>query len=165
MFVYSTVPAAAESVTTGSAMYTCSSAANSTTDCMRMVASTARNAYIQAVYVLGRGAGLTAFSGINLKIIRLGTPSTVGTAATPRPRDPQAQASTITASSGPTIGSTPTVQVSFGCGAAGPGGWVAPNPDSVISLLAVGSGSGNADLIAFSGTASLNFDADIEHFE
>jgi hypothetical protein len=77
-----------------------------------------------------------------------------------------APASTITISSAPTIGSgTISVQVAVGCGAAGPGGWVAPNPDSTILLTAGGGINGNADLIIGSNTVSLNCDVDVEHCE
>jgi len=166
MFVYSDVPAAVESLTTNTFMYTTSSTAGNLTDCMRFLTGTTRQAAIQALYMQGRGAGLTAISGISARIIRLQTASTVGTAATPRPRDLTAPASTITISSAPTIGSgTVSIQVSVGCGAAGPGGWVAPNPDSAILLSANGGINGNADLIVGSNTVSLNVDVDVEHFE
>jgi hypothetical protein len=166
MFVYSDVPAATESLTTNTFMYTTSSTPGNLTDAMRMVTGASRQAGIQSLYLTGRGAGLTAISGISARIIRLQTASTVGTAATPRPRDLTAPVSTITISTLPTIGSgTVSVQVAVGCGAAGPGGWVAPNPDSVIMLSAGGSINGNADLIIGSNTASLNVDVDVEHFE
>lgn len=166
MFVYSDVPAAVESLTTNTFMYTTSSSAGNLTDCMRFLTGVSRQANIQSLYLTGRGAGLTAISGISARIIRLQTASTVGTAATPRPRDLTAPASTITISSAPTIGSgTVSVQVSVGCGAAGPGGWVAPNPDSAITLSANGGINGNADLIIGSNTVSLTVDVDVEHFE
>ena len=166
MFVYSDVPAATESLTTNTFMYTTSSTAGNLTDCMRFVTAASRNANIQSLYMTGRGAGLTAISGISARIIRLQTASTVGTAATPRPRDLTAPAATLTISSLPTIGSgTVSVQVAVGCGAAGPGGWVAPNPDSAITLSANGGANGNCDLIIGSNTVSLNVDVDVEHFE
>jgi len=166
MFVYSDVPAATESLTTNTFMYTTSSTGGNLTDAMRFLTGSTRQASIQAMYLTGRGAGLTAISGISARIIRLQTASTTGTAATPRPRDLTAPASTVTISSLPTIGSgTVSVQVAVGCGAAGPGGWVAPNPDSVIALSANGGINGNADLILGSNTVSLNVDVDVEHFE
>ena len=166
IFVYCDVPAAVESLTTATFMYTTSSTAGNLTDCMRFLTGSTRQAQIQALYMTGRGAGWTSISGITARIIRLQTASTVGTAATPRPRDLNAQASTVTISSAPTIGSgTVSVQVSVGCGAAGPGGWVAPNPDSTILLTAGGGINGNADLIIASNTVSLNCDVDVEHAE
>lgn len=165
-FVYSDVPAATESLTTATFMYTTSSTAGNLTDCMRFLTGTTRQATIQALWGTGRGAGLTAISGITARIIRLQTASTVGTAATPRPRDNTSPASTITISSAPTIGSgTVSVQVAVGGGAAGPWGWTMPNPDSGVLLTANGGINGNADLIIGSNTASLNVDIDVEHFE
>lgn len=166
MFVYSDVPAATESLTTNTFMYTTSSTAGNLTDAMRFLTGASRQAAIQSLLLTGRGAGLTAISGVSARIVRLQTASSVGTAATPRPRDLTAPASTITISSLPTIGSgTVSVQVAVGCGAAGPGGWVAPNPDSVIMLSAGGGINGNCDLILGSNTVSLNVDVDVEHTE
>src|SRR4051812_19533544 len=98
MFVYSTVPAAQDINTTTSAMYTTSSVASNIVDHIRFATGANRNASIQAVYVLGRGAGLTAISGIALRILRYGAAATAGTAATPHPRDPSSPASSVTAS-------------------------------------------------------------------
>jgi hypothetical protein len=165
MFVYLTTLATAESTTSTAAMYTTNGTANTTTDHVRLLTGSTRGAGIQACYVVGRGAGLTAISGISLRFMRFATASTSGTAASVRPRDPGAQAAVTTGFTLPTIGATPTLQVAFGCGAAGPGGWVAPNPDSVIYLVAGGGANGNVDLLSGSGTVSLPFDATIEHVE
>jgi hypothetical protein len=165
MFIYDTVLAAAESTTVTSPMYTTNATPNTTTDHLRFLTVSPRAAYIQACYVTGRAAALTTISGISFRFIRFGTASTVGTAASIRPRDPGSQAAVTTAFTAPTIGSTPTLQLAFGCGAAGPGGWVAPNPDSQIYLATAGGANGNVDLISGSGTASLNFDAVVEHGE
>ena len=165
MFVYATNPAAAESLTASGAMYTTNGTANTVTDHLRFLTVSPRACAIQACYVTGRGAGLTAISGISFRFMRMGTASTVGTAASLRPRDPGAQAAVTTAFTLPTIGITPTLQLAFGCGAAGPGGWVAPNPDSVIYLATAGGANGNVDLLSGSGTISLGFDATVEHSE
>ena len=116
---------------------------------------------LQAMYVIGKGAGLTAISGISFRIRKYATGSTVGTAASIVPKDPAMQAATHTALTGGTVGSTATNQVIFGCGAAGPGGWVAPNPDSVIKL-APASTTVSMDVMSASGTASLNFEFSCE---
>lgn len=165
MFVYDTTLATAESTTVTSAMYTTNGTANTTTDHLRFLTVAAAPAMIQGVYVVGRGAGLTAISGISFRMLRFGTASTVGTAASVRPRDARAPAASTTAFTLPTIGATPTLQLAFGCGAAGPGGWVAPNPDSVIYLSAGGGANGNVDLVSGSGTILLGFDATFEHQE
>jgi hypothetical protein len=122
-----------------------------------------RNAALQAVYVIGKGAGLTAISGIAFRLIRWGTAATAGTGITPTPKDPGMQAAKQTAASAPTAGTTRLNRILFGCGAAGPGGWVAPNPDSVEMLE--GGGAQSLDLLSASGTASLNFEFSAETVE
>jgi hypothetical protein len=125
----------------------------------------ARNVLLQAAYVIGKGAGLTAISGIVFRIIRATTASTAGTATTPNPKDAGMQAATAVASTGGTISTTGrTNHVIFGCGAAGPGGWVAPNPDSVIAVTSAAT-QPSVDLLAASGTASLGFEFSVEHQE
>jgi hypothetical protein len=125
----------------------------------------ARNVLLQAAYVIGRAAGLTAISGIVFRIMRVTTASTAGTATTPAPKDAGMQAATAVGSTGGTISSTGrTNHVIFGCGAAGPGGWVAPNPDSVIAVTPA-STVPSVDLLAASGTASLNYEFSVEHQE
>lgn len=165
-FVYDTVVAATESLTTAAVMYTTSATPGNLVDHLRFATGAAKTAAINACYLTGRGGGLTAISGISVRFIRLATASTGGTAASIRPRDPLNPAATLTAFSGPTIGSgAVSLQVAFGCGAAGPGGWVAPNPDSMIDLSAGGGANGNLDMISGSQTASLGFDAVVEHME
>lgn len=122
-----------------------------------------RNCALQAMYVIGKGAGLTAISGISHRIIKWATASTAGTGITATPKDPGMQAAKQTAASAPTAGTTRTQHVIFGCGAAGPGGWVAPNPDSVINLE--GGGAFSIDGVNASGTASLNFEWSAETVE
>ena len=122
-----------------------------------------RNAALQAMYVIGKAAGLTAISGIVFRLIKWGTASTAGTTITPSPKDPGMQAAKQTAASAPTSGTTRTNHVLFGCGAAGPGGYVAPNPDSV--LLLEGGSALSIDALNASGTASLNFEWSAETVE
>lgn len=115
-----------------------------------------RNVGLQSLYVLGKGAGLTAISGIIFRVIGWATASTAGTGVTPTPKDPGMQAAKATVVSGQTIGSTRINHLTFGCGAAGPGGWVAPNPDSVI--FREGGNAGSTDVMNASGTVSLNYE-------
>lgn len=122
-----------------------------------------RNCALQSMYVLGKGAGLTAISGIVHRIIRWGTASTAGTTITPTPKDPGMQASKCTAASAPTAGTTRLNRILFGCGAAGPGGWVAPNPDSVE--LQEGGAATSIDGLNASGTASMKFEWSAEVVE
>jgi len=119
----------------------------------------AANCALQAMYAIGKGAGLTAISGIVHRIVHWATASTSGTGITPTPKDSRLQGNVsakATVISGATNGSTRTNKVVFGHGAAGPGGWVAPNPDSAEALIA--SGSDSIDALNASGTASLAFE-------
>jgi len=122
-----------------------------------------RNVALQAFYATGRGAGLTSISGIIHRAVSFGTASTSGTAITPTPRDPGAQAAKQTATSAQTVGSTRTNHWCIGHGAAGPGGWVAPNVDSMP--LQPAGGAGSIDLLNASGTASLAFEWSAETVE
>lgn len=129
---------------------------NTETETFFVKAGSARGVALQSLYIQGKGAGLTAISGIIMRIIKWATASTSGTGITPTPKDPGMQAAKCTAASRPTSGTTRTNHLAFGCGAAGPGGWVAPNPDSVIALEA-GSAPSISGMDA-SGTASMNFE-------
>lgn len=113
-----------------------------------------RNVMLYGLRVGGLGAGLTAISGIICRIVRWTTASTSGTAVTPTPRDPGMQASKCTAAYTPTAGSGGgTIPLAITYGAAGPGGWTAPNPDA--APLLEGGGAHSLDAYSFSGTASL----------
>jgi hypothetical protein len=127
-----------------------------------------RNVGVTLLQVLGRGAGLTALSGIAFRLKRYTTTSaSAGTAITPTPKDPGFQACKATAggaSAGVTVGTGgPVIAAMCGCGAAGPGGWAARDPDSVIAVE--GSANQSVDLFCASGTASLNYEAALEHAE
>ena len=112
----------------------------------------------------GKGAGLTALSGIANRIKQwTASASSGGTAITPRPADKRAPAAVSTAAGGAaggtgavTSGTTAVVVKSVGCGASGPGGWVAANPDASITLD--GGATMSTDGFSSSGTASLNFE-------
>jgi hypothetical protein len=128
----------------------------------------ARNIALTLLNVLGRGAGLTALSGIAFRIKRwTTTASSAGTAITPTPKDPGFQAATATAgaaSAGVTSGTGgPVIAAMCGCGAAGPGGWAARDQDSPVVVQ--GSATQSADVFVASGTASLNYEMTVEHAE
>jgi hypothetical protein len=129
------------------------------------VAAGVRNVGYQAIFGCGKGAALTAISGIAIRGKHFGTASTGGTAITPKPKDPGMQASKATAAHTPTAGSAQAggYFLAFGFGAAGPGGWVAANPDS-IQFCEGGSGD-SLDLYSASATASLNFEISAEIVE
>lgn len=155
MMVYTSSLATAGNLTTNGS-------ANTETDAFFLKAGV-RNAALQAVNLIGKAAGLTSISGIVMRMIKWGTASTAGVAMTPTPKDPGMQAAKATAASRPTSGTTRVNRGIFGCGAAGPGGWVAPNPDSVELLE--GGGALSIDGMDASGTVSLNYEFSIEHQE
>src|SRR5262244_395183 len=159
-FVFSITPGAAQA-TSGSA--------NTEVNHLRMITGTTRTCSINALYVMGKGAALTAISGIVYRLKRQSAASTVGSAITPKPRQGATAAVTV-ASTGPTNGGagTSSYQLAIGSGAAGPGGWVAPNPDSMVLLDAGGSTSTentNCDLLSASGTTGLFIDYTVEFQE
>ena len=115
-----------------------------------------RGVDLQSILVVGRGAGLTALTGIGYRVRRWTTAGTGGTGITPAPRRVGTTASTtaadkVTAITAGTVSGA--YQLGFGCGAAGPGGWVAPNQDSCIHLE--GGGADELDINSVSGTASM----------
>jgi len=122
-----------------------------------------RGVDIQAFSVIGRGAGLTAISGISLRVKRWTTGGTGGTACTVNPRRLGTTADTAAVDSGTTI--TPgtvsgAIQLLFGCGAAGPSGWAAMNPDSMIHME--GGSQDECDVYSTCGTASIGLDLGVE---
>lgn len=123
-----------------------------------------RTASLLSMMVGGKGAGLTTISGIAYRLKRWPTTaSSGGTAIVPIPRDedgPAARTVAGGASAGVTSGTGTAVFVG-GCmsGAAGPGGWVAENPDAAPALTASASPTKSIDLFTVSGTASLNYEA------
>lgn len=120
----------------------------------------------------GRGAGLTALSGISLNLKDWTTASTLGSALTPTPND---KGNTVAAVSVPRIGTGggvnavtpgsggPLYRGGFGMGASGPGGWVAANPDAYIAMNAGYAGS--LDIYSLSGLASMLYEFWQEHAE
>ena len=157
MFVYGLSLATPGNITT-------SGTANTEVGTFSTKPGSARNVALQAMYACGKGAGLTAISGIMHRIISFATASTAGTSITPTPRDPGAQAAKQTAVSGQTAStSTRTNHICFGHGAAGPGGWVAPNVDSMPMQPA--SSVGSVDALNVSGSTGLNFEFSAETVE
>lgn len=141
---------------------TTSGTPNTETDACFLKAGAA-SAQLQALQLQGKGAGLATISGIVARIIKWGTASTAGTGITPSPNHPGAQAATATAASSPTSGTTRTNRVITGCGATGPGQWIARDADSMIALQ--GSGAPSIDVMLASGSASLAVELSFEHVE
>lgn len=115
--------------------------------------------------LIGKGAGLTAISGIVGRVIRCTTASTSGTATTPNPKDAGFQAATATASTGGTTSTTGrSNHMIFGCGATSLGQWSALTPDNVLTVSPAAT-QPSIDLVVASGTASLNYEFSVEHSE
>ena len=109
-----------------------------------------------SLLVHGRGAALTAITGIGYRVRRWTTAGTGGTAVTPSPRFIGTTASTtaadkVTAITAGTVSGA--YQLAIGCGASGPGGWVARDDDSAIHLE--GGGADELDINSVCGVASL----------
>lgn len=116
-----------------------------------------RNVALFSMYAVGRGASLTSITGIGIRLCKFATAGTSGTGITPAPRDPGMQAAKCTSASGHTVGTgTRTQQGFFGFGAAGPGVWVAPNPDAAMVLE--GSATNGIDVESVSAGTSMTFE-------
>lgn len=123
-----------------------------------------RGVDINAFWAIGKGAGLTALSGIAFRARRWTTVGSSGNSLTPAPRRIGTTASTTVVDSNGTAITAGTVSgayvLSFGCGAAGPGGWTARDPDSAIHIE--GTSADEVAVYSVSGTTSLNFELSAE---
>lgn len=142
------------------------SATPNTEDPTLVLRQAVRNCDVQALYTVGRGAALTSITGIGVRVRRWTTAGSGGTAVTPNPRRIGTTASTTAADKVTAI--TPgtvsgAYQLSFGFGAAGPGGWVAPNPDSMLTLEAGSADEFNINSV--SGVASMLWHVSAEIME
>jgi hypothetical protein len=156
MITYSSAPGATVS-TSGSI--------NTEVDHIRFLTGSTKGAFFKKLELSGQGANLTAIHALRVRMYRYATPSTSGSALTPRSRTAPAATAILTAFTAPTPGSTPTLQAVGACGAAAPGGWQAWNRDSMIQLDANGGAAGNLDLLSSSGFAALTFEYGMEHEE
>ena len=145
--------------------YTTSGSANTEINSAFMKPGTTRFLNVIGLRVQGKGAGLTAISGLIFRLKQwITTASSGGTAITPGPVNNIGPAATHTAAAGAAGGTNavtsgtggPTIVGGCGCGAGGPGGWVAANPDAAIGLD--GNANKSIDLFSASGTVSLNYD-------
>ncbi len=129
---------------------------------------------VVAMRVQGKGNALTALTGISIRLKQWTSTASVTTtgclAATPTPKSKLVPACVATAgmstntSSSVSSGTGGPVMVGYaGMGASGPGGWVAVNPDDVPQLD--GGATMSMDLFSSSPTASMSFEAAIDHAE
>lgn len=145
--------------------YTTSGTPNTGIDAFFFKPGATRFLALIALRVQGKGAGLTALSGIAFRLEAWTTTSSSGgTAITPAPTNNIAPAAAHTAAGGTGGGTAavtsgtggPSFVGGCGCGASGPGGWVAPNPDGIVGLD--GNANKSIDVFSASGTASLNYE-------
>lgn len=147
--------------------YTTSGTANTEIDFCFIKPGASRPFALAALKVQGKGAGLTALSGISIRAKHwTSTSSSAGTAATPAPKNNLVPACVATAGLG-TAGGTAAVTSGTGgpnivgyasMGASGPGGNVAINPDD--APLLDGGANKSLDFFSSSPTVSLSFEAE-----
>lgn len=152
--------------------YTTSGTANTEIDVAFLKPGASRASALLALRVQGKGAGLTALSGIAFRLKQwTSTASSSGTSLAPTPVDKRAPAAVSTSSAGAGGGTAavtsgtggPNLVGGCGCGASGPGGWVAVNPDAAITLD--GGATMSTDLFSASGTVSMNFEFQMDFQE
>lgn len=130
--------------------------------------ATTRGFSLQSIFVLGRAAAATTISGIGYKVRRWTTAGSGGTTVTPAPRQLSGAGAATAAvnvavdkASAITAGTVSgAYQCSFGCGKAGPGGWVARDADSVVTVE--GNSGDELDINSVAGEALLLHDVSCE---
>ena len=144
--------------------FTSNGTANTETDHLRLL--TAANQETAKIVGLHANARFTTAGGAQLRLKTFATASTAGSSVTPAKRHPSFPAAALTAFSGPTVGTTPTVRMTVGIAqTGGHGGWVANSPDHAYSLLPNGGANGNADVFSIGSAASVTGDFTVETSE
>jgi len=143
------------------ALQTTNGSANTTNDCFFIKPGSARTVWLVALNFIGRGAGLTAITGLAYRVEQWTTTASAGgTGITPAPLDPGYQAAKHTcgySASAVTPGTGgPLLKLAVGSSATGPLPWVAPNQDQAPSAEAGANQS--IDVFNISGGLSLNFE-------
>jgi hypothetical protein len=139
--------------------FTTSAVANTEIDALFIKPGASRCVNLVAIALQGKGANLTSLSGIIQRVKKwTATASSGGTAITPSPRDPGAQAAKATAgqaTAGVTSGTGgPVLQLVVGCSGSGPGSWsFLNNPDVAITLE--GGATQSIDLFNSAGAVSM----------
>lgn len=157
--VYSVVPGATQ---------TTNATGNTANDCFFVKPGTTRNVAIQAFYVRGHANALNTITGIGFRLEKwTTTASSAGTSITPFQKDPGMQNPKATAAySNTTVTSGtggPSLALAFGCSASGPGGWTAPNLDSLH--VAEANAAHSFDIFNISAAASMVFELSAEIVE
>lgn len=153
--------------------FSTSSGANTELDQFFLKPGASRPLSIVAIRVQGKGAGLTALSGIAIRLKQWTTSASTtvaGVATTPLPKSKLAPACVATAGMVTAASSTITAGTGGGgyvglasMGASGPGGWVAINPDDVPQLD--GGVAQSLDLVSSSPTANMSYEFELDNSE
>ena len=135
------------------------SASADTLDAYMALRETSQAVWMQSWLSQGKGAALTALTGIMHRLLLWTTVGTGGDSVTPQPSRPGTPAAkTLCVDGGYTegTGSGATV-LAFGHGASGPGGWMARNDESrkVLEADSVDEWSWNS---ITGGTVAMNFE-------
>ena len=142
--------------------FTTSGSANTEVDAIDFIASaTGGSVNMLSISCGGKSQGLTTLTAICLRVRKYATASTGGTGSSIVPVDVSIPAATHTSSTGPTAGSTATNLMEITCGAAGPGGWVAPTPDAMPKLKPA-STTASMDILSATGGTSLPFSLTVQ---
>jgi hypothetical protein len=145
--------------------YNTSGSANTPIDYMFIKPGASRVVNLMAARGQGKGAALTALSGLAFRIIQwTSTSGAGGTGVTPNPVDNRAPAAVATMGMGAGGGTGavtsgtggPNYVGGFGVGGSGPSGWTAQNPDGQIALD--GNANKSIDFYSSSPTSSMAFE-------
>lgn len=158
-FVYGVASAGVDYATSASA---------DTEDAWQVLLESTSGFRLQSVFTVGKAVAATVLNGISHHIKRWTTAGSGGTSITPSPRHAQAPAASTSAvdkQSAITPGTVSgAVQVSWGHGGAGPGGWVARDE---MTMIHVEPGSADElDIYSIQGgTSALDFHGSSEIVE
>jgi hypothetical protein len=153
-FVYTDTPATPGNLTTNAA-------AGTATETFFAKPGT-RNIALLSVNVQGKASAATSISGLVFRLYKWGTASTGGTTITPAPADPGVQVAKHTAASRSVAGLTRTNGPIFGCGKAGPGGYVAPTIDAPLTAEGGAAGSLNMEDVGAEASLLFEFSASVQ---
>lgn len=121
--------------------------------------------FLFGLYVHGRGAGLTAISGISFRVKKMAVASAGGTAVSGAARDSgtglfYSDMDFVNGQSPVSSpGTGPTLHLSIGCGAAGASGWFSSIEKAIVYEL---STSSSLDFFVASGLASMPYELHTE---